>query len=168
MTQVRGQIFPIYAAVRGGPGRAARGLTLTELLVALALLSALAAGVFPAAQALLARGATQDAQRSLQTSWQMAQAMALAQQQPVLWELSNESGAVRLAIYRDAHLPPDWSLTLNNLHVRARPQGAASFAKQVAVPVYGHGLTDPVELEVTGADQTFTVILGGASQGGTP
>lgn len=145
--------------MRCHPAKNLSGMTLTEVLVAVALLAVLAVGIAPSVGGFFSRGQVIDVQGELLTSWQMARATAVAGGRPVLWRMSNDAHGTRIAICRDTSSSAEWSLTLDGSHLHGRINSQDSFADSCSVAIAPHGLAPAVEIsfEVNGHPQTFTL-----------
>src|SRR5437773_12233951 len=74
------------------------GFTLIEILIVLAILGLLASAAVPSVSYTLERGRTHDVEQRLRSSWELARAMALAENQPVLWKMRQHDGRVTVTV----------------------------------------------------------------------
>ena len=135
------------------------GLTLTELLVVLAVLGAMATAVVPSASYLLARSQAQDIEQSLKNSWQFALAAARANQRPVAWQLASDGKFAQLTVL-DADGNRLWKAAFVAVNLRARASGSHEGKNDVTCIVYPHGLTDPLVLNWEIDGKSFTTQFG--------
>ncbi|HUO09018.1 MAG TPA: type II secretion system protein [Phycisphaerae bacterium] len=128
-------------------GRAIRsGLTLVELLVAIAILGVLATGIVPSVQALMAHAQSEDIEARLRTSWQLAIAIAQAQAKPVVWQAHADPTALQLSIC-DAQYDPVWSISLPVGNATIFVGDSTQGQSDVRLVVFPHGLTQIVAVE---------------------
>src|SRR4051812_20820868 len=99
------------------------GLTLTELLVVLAIMGAMATAIVPSTHFILSRAQEEDVAGRLRASWQLALATAQAQQRPVVWKLEGHSASSNVTIL-DADSNLLWTTALAVQHLQASVDGA--------------------------------------------
>jgi prepilin-type N-terminal cleavage/methylation domain-containing protein len=132
-------------------------LTLIELLMVIAILGALATGAVPSVRLLMAHANAQDVASRLRTSWQLAQAMAQAQQCPVVWNASADEKDLHLTI-ESAHGEVLWSTTL--VAHDAQIVSGDTPQKDAHLVIYSHGLTGEVAVTWDADGKSQRVALG--------
>jgi len=135
------------------------GLTLTELLVVLAVLAAMATAIVPSANYLLAHSQQQNIEQTLKNSRLFAQAAARANQRPVAWQLISDDKSAQLTIL-DADANNLWKTILPTANLRTRVADSGDEKSNVTCIVYPHGLTDPLMLHWEINGKPFTTQLG--------
>ena len=140
------------------------GLTLTELLVILAVLGAMATAIVPSASYLLTRSQHQNIEQSLKNSWQFAQAVARANQRPVVWQLASGEKFTQLTIL-DADGNKLRKMALPTTNLRARISDSDEEKSNLTYIVYPHGLTDPLTLHWEINGKPLTTQLGQIESG---
>jgi prepilin-type N-terminal cleavage/methylation domain-containing protein len=118
-------------------------LTLTEVLVVVALLGMIATGAVPSVQVILSRAKSQDVEQRILSSWQLGIASARAQQRPVRWQLSAEPDFCQIKILSaDDEVLFSTRIQCRNVHWNA--EGDAKRA--LSCVLYPHGLTDEFKI----------------------
>jgi prepilin-type N-terminal cleavage/methylation domain-containing protein len=139
--------------------RRERGLTLTELLVVLAVLGSMTTGVVPSVRLILARAQGQDTSERLAASWQLAGALARAQQRPVLWRVAADETNCQVNIL-DADGGVLWSAGIDARNLRLKTTDSALGAPSLSFVMYPHGLTERVQVIWDLEGQTQHLLLG--------
>jgi prepilin-type N-terminal cleavage/methylation domain-containing protein len=116
-----------------------RALTLTELLVVMAILGILTLGAVPAVEGYVARASDENTRETLALAWRLALAHAQAQQRVVVLRFHADANVVQIQIL-DADQEVLWKTRLTAQNVTV---GSNSDAQLL---VYPHGLLSPVRV----------------------
>jgi len=121
------------------------GLTLIEILIVLAILGLMASAAVPCLSYALERGRMHDVEQRLRSSWELARAMALAENQPVLWTMRQDKDGITVTLAAEGgEEARRIELDGCSVSVRSGPSASRDGSWHVIVP--SHGLTEAVEL----------------------
>jgi prepilin-type N-terminal cleavage/methylation domain-containing protein len=130
-------------------------LTLTEVLVVVAILGLLAAGAAPVAHLILDKAKADDAAGRLRDAWRLALAAAQARGEPTLLTITaggkagggaTGEGEAATVTVADRHRAPLWTAKFTAAGLSVTPAGGTPISGAAEVAVFPHGLVTPVRV----------------------